>query len=80
MSARARGGKFVGVHSPASVDDGVVGVPSGLEGIAEELDEELLVLRLVPLRVGGLGELSGALVAAQSQSSQLTLYHSQHLQ
>lgn len=42
------------VNLPASVDDGVVGVSSGLEGSTEELDEELLVLGLVPLGIGGL--------------------------
>lgn len=43
----------------AGVDDGVVGHAGGLEGGAEDLDVGLLVLALVPLGVGGVGELAG---------------------
>lgn len=53
---------------PASVDNSVVGVASALELSTEERDEELLVLSLVPLCVGGLGELSRGLVTVQNQS------------
>ena len=42
----------------AGIDDGLAGHTGGLEERAEGLDVDLLVLALVPLRVGGLGELS----------------------
>lgn len=48
---------------PASVNNRVVGVARSLEGSTEEFDVELLVLGLVPLRISGLGELSGSKVA-----------------
>lgn len=46
----------------ARVDDGLAGHAGGLELGREEGDELLLVLRLVPLRVGGFGELTGGQV------------------
>jgi hypothetical protein len=52
---------------PASVDDSVVGVACGLEGRAEELGVELLVLRLVVLGICGRGELSGSQVTTHHQ-------------
>lgn len=42
----------------AGVDNGLGGHAGGFEERAEGLDVDLLVLALVPLRVGGLGELS----------------------
>lgn len=48
-----------GVAGAAGVDDGIAGHASGLEGRAEELEEELLVLGLVVLTIGVVGELSG---------------------
>jgi hypothetical protein len=45
-----------------SVDDGLAGHTGGLELRRDELDEQLLVLGLVPLGVGGFGELAGRLV------------------
>lgn len=44
----------------AGIDDGLAGHASRLEFGREGLDVELLVLALVPLGVGGIGELSGA--------------------
>lgn len=62
---RGEGRKEIDV--PASINNGIVGVACGLEGGAEELDVELLVLCLVVLGVAGLGELSRGQVAAHSQ-------------
>lgn len=47
---------------PASVYNGVVGHASGLESGPEELGVQLLVLRLVPLGVRSISELTWALV------------------
>lgn len=46
----------------ASVDDGLAGHAGGLELGREESDELLLVLGLIPLGIGGLGELAGGKV------------------
>jgi len=46
----------------AGIDNGVVGHAGGLEGSAEGLDVDLLVLALVVLGIRGRGELAGALV------------------
>ena len=43
----------------AGVDDGVVGHSGGLEGRAEVVHVQLLVLALVVLGVGRVGELAG---------------------
>jgi hypothetical protein len=46
----------------AGIDDGLAGHAGALELGAEERDVELLVLGLVPLGIGGFGELSGGQV------------------